>query len=54
MVRPIRGFAYQDVFTPWRRVLSWRSGQAAKIKRQYRRWERREGKKEARRGQEDQ
>lgn len=54
MGRPSNGWDYNDVFTGWRRALSWRSGQTAKIKRQYRRWERREGKKEIARERNDQ
>jgi hypothetical protein len=49
MTRPIRSFAEEDVFTSWRTYYCYtqRAGTCAKIKRQYRRRERRQGKKEA-------
>lgn len=45
----MRSFAEEDAFTRWRHVLSYvqRPGVRAKIKRAYRRRERREGKREA-------
>jgi hypothetical protein len=53
MTRPIRSSAEGDVFTTWRRRFCYtqRAGTCAKIKRQYRRRERREGKQEIRTGE---
>jgi hypothetical protein len=49
--RPIKGHGEQDVHTRWRRLYCYtqRAGVTAKIKRQTRRRERREGKREMRR-----
>lgn len=50
MKRPIHSYVEEDVFTGWRRLYCYtqRAGVCARVKRRYRRWERRQGKREAR------
>jgi len=42
---PYKSGDEQDWFTTWRRVLHWKSGQGKKIKRQFHKKMRRDGKK---------
>ena len=48
--RPIKGFDEQDALSGWRHVLAYvqKPGVRAKVKRRYRRRERRAGQREAR------
>lgn len=50
MARRIKNFEEEDAFTGWRHFLYWRPGQRKAVKRRASRRERREGKKEARQG----
>jgi hypothetical protein len=52
MARRVKGWAEQDVFTRWRRLMCFtqRAGVCKSVKRAANRRDRRAGKKEARRG----